>query len=224
LNVQLQVSALDFFREPTIFYSQMRQSFNPKTPDLQSGDGVKLDPAAPVIRKGELSIREAPIADLRLFISSHYLRKRPAVVVLALEIIFQSQPVGMVIYSLPPRECSTRFGGVTWELARLYLIDSVPRNAESWAISASVRHIRKTRPEVRFLVSYADPSAGHSGTIYRAANWRFDGMTDAGRKTPRCDYVDGRTGKKYGRKSHLPADARVVRVPRVSKYRFVFST
>lgn len=69
----------------------------------------------------------------------------------------------------------------------------------------------------------ADPSAGHTGTIYRAANWRQDGMTDDERKSPRCDYVDLRTGKKYGRRGNMPPDAVVVRKPRVSKYRFMLA-
>jgi len=192
-----------------------------KTPTFQVGDGARPDPAAP-IRRGELAIRKTAISEVQSFVSAHYLRKRPAIVVMALEILRNQSPVGMVVYSLPPRECATRFGGVTWELARLYLTDDVPKNSESWAIAKSVWFIRKQHPEVKFLVSYADPSAGHSGTIYRAANWRFDGMTDAGRKTPRCDYVDANTGKKYGRRGNVPESATIIRVPRVSKYRFVF--
>lgn len=57
-------------------------------------------------------------------------------------------------------------------------------------------------------------------STYKAANWEFDGMTDEGRKTPRCDYMDVKTGKKYSRKSHVPKNAEVIRVHRVSKYRY----
>jgi hypothetical protein len=71
-------------------------------------------------------------------------------------------------------------------------------------------------------VSYADPSVGHVGTVYKASNWMADGRTDDERKSPRCDYVDANTGKKYSRKSHIPAGAKVQRVPRVSKFRFVY--
>lgn len=38
----------------------------------------------------------------------------------------------------------------------------------------------------------------------------------------RCDYADKRTGKRYSRRSHVPADADIVRVPRVSKHRFTY--
>ena len=100
------------------------------------------------------------------------------------------------------------------------MLDHIPCNAETWLISQSIRYIKKHHADVQHLVSYADPSAGHSGTIYKAANWRQDGRTDDDRKTPRCDYVDANTGKKYGRAGNVPATADVVRVPRISKYRF----
>jgi hypothetical protein len=154
---------------------------------------------------------------------AHYLHKRPAIVLLALAMLRDTRPIGCVIYSAPPREADVRYGGKTWELARLYLLDEVPQNAETWLIAQSVKWIRRHRPEVFNLVSYADPIAGHKGTIYRAANWREDGRTDNERKTPRCDYYDARTGQKYGRRGNMPADAVVERRPRVSKHRFALA-
>jgi hypothetical protein len=73
---------------------------------------------------------------------------------------------------------------------------------------------------VKALVSYADPSHGHSGTIYRAANWQQDGRTDQERKTPRFDYGVGE--KIYSRRSHVPEGVAVLRIPRVSKFRYVY--
>jgi hypothetical protein len=157
------------------------------------------------------------------FVRAHYLHKRPAIVLLALAMLRESCPVGCVIYSAPPRETDVRYGGKTWELARLYLLDELPQNAETWLIAQSVKWIKRNCPEVCNLVSYADPSVGHKGTIYRAANWREDGRTDDERKSPRCDYYDARTGKKYGRRNNMPADAVVERRPRVSKFRFALA-
>lgn len=137
--------------------------------------------------------------------------------------LHNGRPVGCVVYAAPPREVDKRYGGKTWELARLYLLDEIPRNSETWLIGQSVRYIRAHHRDVQYLLSYADPSAGHAGTIYKAANWRADGSTDDDRKTPRCDYVDTRTNKKYGRKGNMPTDAIVARVPRVSKFRFVLA-
>jgi hypothetical protein len=165
-------------------------------------------------------LRPVSLRAVAPFVAVHYLKKRPAIVLLSLGIFSFGKLVGMVLYSAPPKQSDVRYGGKTWELARLYLLDEVPANAETWAISGSVKYIRRNHPEVQFLVSYADPSAGHAGTIYRAANWVADGRTDEGRKTPRHDYADARTGKKYGRRGNVPAGAELVRVPRISKFRF----
>ena len=170
--------------------------------------------------RAECDIRPCSIAEVDQFIQAHYLGKRPAIVMLCLLMLHVGEPVGCIVYSAPPREADKRYGGKTWELARLYLIDEIPCNAETWLIGQSIKYIRRHRADVQHLLSYADPSAGHRGVIYRASNWRQDGMTDDERKSPRCDYVDGRTGKKYGRKGNMPLDAQVVRVPRVSKWRF----
>lgn len=160
------------------------------------------------------------ITEASEFIAAHYLKKRPAIVLLCLLMVHNEVPVGCIVYSAPPREADKRYKGKTWELSRLYILDSIPRNAETWLIGRSVRHIRRHFGGVSVLLSYADPSAGHSGTIYKAANWTSDGRTDDERKSPRCDYVDAITGKKYGRRGNMPAGARVVRIPRVSKFRF----
>jgi hypothetical protein len=165
-------------------------------------------------------IRRVSISDVNNFIVAHYLRKRPAIVLLCLLLLVEESPVGCIVYSAPPREANKRYGGETWELARVYIIDSIPRNAETYFIAQSVKYIRKHFPHVRHLLSYADPSAGHYRIIYRAGNWLSDGKTDQERKTPRSDYVDIRTGKKYGRRGNIPPGATVARIPRVSKYRF----
>lgn len=169
------------------------------------------------------SIRKCSIVDVDNFIKSHYLTKRPAIVLLCLVAERDNSPIGCVVYSAPPKEVNKRYGGVTWELARLYLLDNIPKNAETWLIGKSVKYIKKNHKEVQHLISYADPSAGHSGTIYKAANWKQDGRTDDERKSPRCDYYDDRTGKKYGRRGNMPVDAVIVRKPRVSKWRYTLA-
>lgn len=162
-------------------------------------------------------------------VRSHYLAKWPAVCTLILAMLHRGLPVGCVIYALPPRETDIRYGGKTWELARLWVEQSVPKNAETWLISQSVKMIRRDNPDVRFLVSYADPSFGHCGTIYKAANWRCDDQTDGDRKTPRFDLATEHTDifgdtvtKKWGRLSHVPVGEVTKRIHRVSKFRFYY--
>ena len=61
------------------------------------------------------------------------------------------------------------------ELTRLFIHDGYGSNIESWFISQSFNWLRKNKPEIKALVSYASPVEGHSGTIYQATNWIYQG-------------------------------------------------
>jgi hypothetical protein len=149
----------------------------------------------------------------------HYLDKWPAVSTALIALCRDDIPVGCIVFAVPPRETIARYGDETWELARLWVEDAEPANTESWFIVRAVKLLRRLCPTIRYLVSYADPSVGHIGTIYKAANWTSDGQTDDERKTPRFDYLCD--GRHYSRRSHLPEGEPYERVPRVSKARYV---
>jgi hypothetical protein len=78
------------------------------------------------------------------------------------------------------------------ELRRLVLLDDVGKNAESYVVSKTIKWIKQHRPQVRVIVSYADPAYGHSGIIYRASNFKYIGVSgdDKG-------YRDIESGKVY---------------------------
>jgi len=61
------------------------------------------------------------------------------------------------------------------ELTRLFIHDGYGSNIESWFISQSFNWLRKNKSEIKALVSYASPVEGHSGTIYQATNWIYQG-------------------------------------------------
>ncbi len=179
-------------------------------------------------------IMETGRAAVDHLVRAHYLHKWPGVVTMTLALMEGSIPIGTIVFAMPPRETMVRYRvDLAWELARLFILDCTPKNTESWFIARAVEFVRKNRPDVGLLVSYADPSAGHSGTIYRAANWIADGCTDQGRKTARFDYAgqeeclstlfgeESRTAH-YSRKAHVPEGVVITRTPRVSKPRFVF--
>lgn len=66
------------------------------------------------------------------------------------------------------------------ELRRLCCIDKTPRNTESYFIGKTLRWMKKnTNYEV--VISYADSYHGHCGTIYKASNFEYHGMTAKGR-------------------------------------------
>lgn len=192
-----------------------------------------MKPNRPCINKAwRLTAKLVPCRpdQVQQFILAHYLHKSPAVVTLCLRIQVSEDPVGAIIFALPPKQTRVRYGGTTWELARLYLADSVPANAETWAIGQALKHIKANHKEVRFVVSYADPSVGHEGVIYKASNFTYDGMTDDERVTARFDMVSADVQadllgavpqKKYSRAGHVPFGAHVERLSRISKHRFV---
>jgi len=69
--------------------------------------------------------------------------------------------------------------GERWQgvlaLSRFVIEPDVPRNASSFLLSRSMRLIDRDRWP--FLVTYADTWRGHTGAIYKATGWSFDGMT-----------------------------------------------
>jgi hypothetical protein len=167
------------------------------------------------------SVQVATRAECESFIKAHYLHRWPGVVVLILAAYRDSLPVGCIVFALPPRETMKRYKvSLAWELARLYLLDSEPFNSETWLIAKAFKWIKKHFPKVELIVSYADPSVGHQGVIYKAANFEIDGKTDQERKTPRFDYSV--EGKIYSRRSHVPEGSVITRVPRVSKFRYIY--
>lgn len=57
------------------------------------------------------------------------------------------------------------------ELNRMAFADWLPRNSESRCLGVALRFIRKTYPEIQWVVSFADATQCGDGTIYRAAGF-----------------------------------------------------
>lgn len=50
-------------------------------------------------------------------------------------------------------------------------------NLASWFLSQVVSSFRQINPTIKMLIAFADTTHGHIGTIYKAANWKYDGNT-----------------------------------------------
>jgi hypothetical protein len=93
---------------------------------------------------------------------------------------------GIVFTSLPVPEIAKGAFGLNrneqqglFELSRLCIepdTQSREYNITSWFVSRAIRQLRKDT-EVKAILSYAD-SNHHSGTIYRACNFKYYGLTD----------------------------------------------
>lgn len=64
------------------------------------------------------------------------------------------------------------------ELTRLWCANDMPRNTESKLISKSLKMLPDN---IKMVISFADGSKNHVGTIYQATNWNYIGTTSSGR-------------------------------------------
>ena len=66
------------------------------------------------------------------------------------------------------------------ELRRLCCIDDTPKNTESYFIGFTLRWLKKNTNYTK-VISYADKTYNHEGTIYKASNFKYLGMTNKGK-------------------------------------------
>lgn len=69
------------------------------------------------------------------------------------------------------------------------------KNLASYFMSRLFQYVRKNNPKITHLVSFADPSHGHQGTIYKASNWKMVKIT-----TRSYEYIDA-NGKSHHKKT-----------------------
>jgi hypothetical protein len=74
---------------------------------------------------------------------------------------------GLLVLANPS---SRRLPQQRWlELVRWCLNGKPNAGSRQWALVAA--WLRANRPDVSTVVSYSDPAAGHTGSLYRACNW-----------------------------------------------------
>lgn len=91
--------------------------------------------------------------------------------------------IGAIIYGFPvgAKAPTSVCEGLTkdnvLELTRLYCDDGYGSNIESYALGQSFRWLRENDTDIKVLISYADNGQGHLGGIYKATNWRYEGIS-----------------------------------------------
>jgi len=159
----------------------------------------------------------------------HYLNKWPTAVQSpngdptkhAMGVFHEGQLVGTVVYGISARPQSTREifqddqgnpimqNNQMWELQRLFLDPEAQKtipNLASQAIARSNEYVRqngKTKDglPVKAIISYADSSVGHEGTVYKATNALYLGEWDA---TPQYVIRD-KAGKVVAKQGKISA-------------------
>lgn len=96
----------------------------------------------------------------------------------------------------------------------------------SQIVALAVRFLRKHDPEVRALVSYADPSEGHHGGIYQAMGWVYTGTSAPSEKILfRGEWVHKRTvtAGAFGNGTAVAGVAALPRKKTPGKHRYVLA-
>lgn len=184
------------------------------------------------ISPGDLEVGTIPHVTSRSFFERHhYLHSMPAGTLLCFGAFVNGYLLGALCLGVGPINAHRLVMGAeasdVLTLTRLWLDDALPRNSESRFIGQVIRLLRR-HTSVRFLLSYADPAAGHVGYVYQASNWTYTGLSQA---QPLLDLGDGvprhtRTVSSalgthsvaYLRRHGMQAKT----VPRTGKYRYVY--
>jgi len=148
-----------------------------------------------------LQISPCSLLEIREFVeTNHYSRSVNGVTTRqCFKVEMDNELVGAVIFGPMATTAWRKFGSSeekVIELRRLVLLDRVPKNSESKVIGYTLRQIRKLLPLTEIVVSYADPRFGHCGTIYKASNFKYLGVS-----SPDSGYRDTETGKVYHSRS-----------------------
>ena len=116
---------------------------------------------------------------------SHSYRSQKQVHVFSL--LDGDRTVGAAVFGQP---CSRNLDQSSLELRRFCMIDDTPRNSESYFLSRCLKWLARNT-DVKQVITFADPNAGHTGTIYKASNFKYDGEEKNG--NPRIIRLDDRT-------------------------------
>jgi len=123
-----------------------------------------------------------PVITKKLIQRNHYLHSLPGGTMLCFGAFSGERLLGALTLGAGPYQAYHLVDGAARTdclvLTRLWLSDELPWNSESRVIGIVTRLI-KHHTDVKFLISYADPSAGHVGGIYQSAGWLYTGLSSA---------------------------------------------
>ena len=154
------------------------------------------------LRAPEWEVRSVPLAVARQLVEQHHYARggsNTAVYVHGLYHRSIGQLYGVAWWLPPTRVAAESVNKAEWQrvlsLSRMVMVPGTPANACSFLLARSIRTIRRERRFVS-LVTYADESVGHTGGVYRAANWTYVGRTG-----PYPKWVDPRSGRQVAPKA-----------------------
>jgi len=145
----------------------------------------------------------------------HYLHRMPAGILQCFVLLEDNGivPVGGAVFSNGRIQYQAKY----LDFSRLWVDDRCPKNTESKFVGYCLRYLQRHFPAFEGVVTWADPKAGHTGTLYRACNFSFDGYSREVKRyrdlsTNRIVYQRSFTKQPW--MSELPSD--------VPKRRFIY--
>lgn len=129
----------------------------------------------------ELEVKPVPLAAARALLKRrHYLHSMPGATQIALGVFARSRLMGAMTLGCGPANAHRLVEGAIpadcLTITRLWLSDDLPKNSESRTLGMALRVLRR-QTTVKFVLAYADPSAGHLGVVYQAANFLYTGLS-----------------------------------------------
>ena len=179
-----------------------------------------------------LRVEPVPVVVARILLErEHYLHSLPGGTFLSFGVFTGQELAGAMTFGAGPWLAYRLVDGAKPDdcatLTRLWLSDELPANSESRVLGIVLRSLRR-HTNLKFLVTYADPSQGHIGTIYQASGWLYTGLSEA---TPLYDLGDGQArhsrsvGHAFGTHSvqYLVRHGLSVKlVPQAAKHRYLY--
>lgn len=155
-----------------------------------SGDSIKVERSLFQVGKGgavptsplQLELRDIPHALAKQVYSKwHYLGEKGLMSSYNFGVYTEGNLWGAISFGIPNApalkgyyEKDTQEGW--FELKRLALSDSLPKNSESRVIAIAIKLLKK-KTNLKGVITYADTQQGHTGIIYKASNFEYKGLT-----------------------------------------------
>ena len=136
------------------------------------------------VKISSLQVRKIEVKHARPYIATfHYSKTMPDSTRFAFGLFFDRRIVGVCTFGMGCGKnqytsvISDIQNGQYIELTRLWIEDTVGRNAESFFISRCIKMLPK---QIKLIISFSDEKQGHVGTIYQATNFYYLGKNSGG--------------------------------------------
>ena len=145
----------------------------------------------------------------------HYLHRMPAGILKCFVLLESNNiiPVGGAVFSNGRIQYQRRY----LDFSRLWVDDRCPQNTESKFVAYCIKNLQVEFPDFEGIVTWADPKQGHTGTLYEACNFAFDGYSRVVKK-----YRDLFTHRIIYQRSYVGQAGVIPLPPDIPKKRFIY--